>query len=184
MCLFTRGDPVDFPKSTYRFSRSITVSPWRRISKRTRQGIDLAREFCAQKTSRGWTLSDKGMGYLRVEDLDMSPDPAIPGQGVRFRVRLRNDGKAIVGPSDPGQGSGCGPGRQCQYPRGVSDIQFPYANYSFQRFDHCFTVVVDFERTRIQWMQRESFVQNPQDGPSNRECQTSQVGNEQGGYEE
>ncbi len=32
-------------------------------------------------------------------------------------------------------------------PRGYADFEFPYAWYAFQRFDHCFTAVVDIERT-------------------------------------
>ena len=139
---------VDFPQVAYRFSRSDHCFTVEADIERTRELIDLAREFCAQKTSRGWTLSDKGMGYLRVEDLDMFPDPAIPGQGVRFRVRLRNDGKAIRGTVRiQDKDRVVVQSENVNIPRGVSDIQFPYANYSFQRFDHCFTVVVDFERT-------------------------------------
>jgi hypothetical protein len=139
---------VDFPQASYRFSRSDHCFTVEADIERTRQPIDLAREFCAQKTSRGWTLSDKEIGYLRVEDLDMFPDPAIPGQAVRFRVRLRNDGKAIRGTiriQDKDQV--VAQVDNVNIPRGMSDIQFPYANYSFQRFDHCFTVIVDVAKT-------------------------------------
>ncbi len=139
---------VDFPQVAYRFSRSDHCFTVEADIERTRQPIDLAREFCAQRTSRGWTLSDKEIGYLRVEDLDMFPDPAIPGQAVRFRVRLRNDGKAIRGTiriQDKDQV--VAQVDNVNIPRGVSDIQFPYANYSFQRFDHCFAVVVDVAKT-------------------------------------
>ena len=139
---------VDFPQTSYRFSRSDHCFSVEADIERSRQRIDLAREFCAQKTSKGWTLSDKEFGYLRVEDLDMAPDPAIPGQALRFRVRLRNDGKAIRGSvriQDKDQV--VVQVDNVNIPRGVSDIQFPYANYSFQRFDHCFTVIVDVAKT-------------------------------------
>jgi len=139
---------VDFPQTSYRFSRSDHCFTVEADIERNRQPIDLAREFCAQNTSRGWTMTDKGMGYLRAEELDMFPDPAIPGQGVRFKVRLRNDGKPIRGTvriQDKEQV--VAQIDNINIPRGMSDIQFPYANYSFQRFDHCFTVVVDIEKT-------------------------------------
>jgi hypothetical protein len=139
---------VDFPQSNYRFSRSDHCFTVEADIERSRQQIDLAREFCAQRTSKGWTITDKGMGYLVVEDLDMVPDPAIPGQAVRFRVRLRNDGKAIRGTiriQDKDQA--VVQVENLTIPRGVSDVQFPYTKYSFQQFDHCFTVVVDFEKT-------------------------------------
>jgi hypothetical protein len=35
------------------------------------------------------------MGSLFVEDLGMVPDPAQPGQEVRFRAKIRNDGNPI-----------------------------------------------------------------------------------------
>jgi hypothetical protein len=32
-------------------------------------------------------------------------------------------------------------------PDGYAEYQFPFSRYTFQRFDHCFTVIVDVERT-------------------------------------
>jgi hypothetical protein len=114
----------------------------------TRRSIDVAKEFCARRTSSGWTLGDRGIGPLYVEDLGIDPDPAVPGQGVGFKVRLRNDGRTIRGNiriQDKDQV--VVQVENVSIPRGYSEFQFPYTRYSFQRFDHCFTVLVDFERT-------------------------------------
>ena len=97
---------------------------------------------------RGWTLSDKGIGPLYVEELGMIPDPATPGQDVRFRAKVRNDGRSIRGTiriQDKDQV--VAQVENAIIPRGLTEFQFPYARYSFQRSDHCFTVLVDFERT-------------------------------------
>ena len=143
-----RENRIDFPETYYRFSRSDHCFTLEADIGHTRQTIDVVKEFCAQRTSRGWTLSDRGIGYLFVEDLEMYPDPATPGQDVRFRVRLRNDGKAIRGTiriQDKDQV--VAQLENVIFPRGLSDVQFPHTRYSFQRFDQCFTVLVDFERT-------------------------------------
>jgi hypothetical protein len=139
---------IDFPETYYRFSRSDHCFTVEADIGRTRQRIDVAKEFCARRTRGGWTLSERGIGNLFVEDLDMYPDPALPGQEVQFRVKLRNDGRRIRGTiriQDKDQV--VAQVENITIPRGLSDFQFPYTRYSFQRFDHCFTVVVDFERT-------------------------------------
>ena len=146
--IYPRENRIDFPETYYRFSRSDHCFTVEVDIEQTRHRVDLAKEFCARRTPMGWTLSDRGIGFLRVEDLDMYPDPAAPGQDVRFRVRLRNEGRPIRGTvriQDKDQvvvqvGN-------ISIPQGMSDVQFPYTRYSFQRFDHCFTVVVDFDRT-------------------------------------
>jgi hypothetical protein len=139
---------IDFPATDYRFSRLDTCFTVEADIEHNRRPIDMAKEFCARRTRGGWTLSDRGVVPLYVEDLDMNPDPATPGQDVRFRVRLRNDGRPIRGTiriQDKDQV--VVQVENVSIPRGNSDFQFPYTRYSFQRFDHCFTVVVDFERT-------------------------------------
>jgi hypothetical protein len=146
--IYPRENRIDFPETYYRFSRSDHCFTVEADIGQTRQRIDVAKEFCARRTPRGWSLRDRGIGYLSVEDLDMYPDPAIPGQDVRFRVKLRNDGRPIRGTiriQDKDQT--VAQVENITIPRGLSDFQFPYTSYSFQRFDHCFTVVVDFERT-------------------------------------
>lgn len=138
---------IHFPERTYRFSRSDHCFTVEADIEYNRRSIDIAKEFCAQRTRDGWTLSDRGSGSLYVEDLDMNPDPATPGQDVRFRVKLRNDGRPIRGTiriQDKDQV--VVQVENVSIPRGYSDFQFPYTRYSFQRFDHCFTVLVDSER--------------------------------------
>ena len=140
---------VDFPETNYRFDRSdhcFTVE-YADIE-RNRRPIDAGKEFCARRTHSGWTLGDKGMGPLYVEDLATNPDPMIPGQDLGFRVRLRNDGRPIRGNiriQDKDQV--VVQVENVLIPRGQSDFQFPYTRYSFRRFDHCFTVLVDIEKT-------------------------------------
>jgi hypothetical protein len=139
---------VDFPESSYRFSRSDHCFTVEADIERTRSPIDTSREFCAKRTNLGWTLSDKGIGPLYVEELEMYPDPATPGQEIRFRVRLRNDGRPIRGNvriQDRDQL--VAQVENVSIPRGYTEFQFPHSRYIFQRFDTCFTVLMDFERT-------------------------------------
>jgi hypothetical protein len=139
---------IDFPETNYRFSRSDHCFTVEADIEHNRRPIDVAKEFCARRTAGGWTLSDRGIGPLYVEDLDMDPDPAAPGQNIRFNVRLRNDGRPIQGSiriQDKDQV--VAQVENVFIPRGGSNFPFPYTRYSFQSFDHCFTVIVDFEKT-------------------------------------
>ena len=88
------------------------------------------------------------VGPFFIEDLDAIPDPVIPGQAVRFRARLRNDGppvRANLWIKDRDQV--VGQLNDVFLPSGAFDFYFPFAQYQFERFDHCFTVGVDVERT-------------------------------------
>jgi hypothetical protein len=88
------------------------------------------------------------MGPLFVEDLDMYPDPVNSGQDVRFKARLRNDGnpvRANLRIQDRDQV--VAQLNDVLLPHGAFDFSFPSTRYQFQRFDHCFTVIVDVERT-------------------------------------
>ncbi len=139
---------VDFSGINYRFSRSDHCFTVEADIEHNRRPIDVAQEFCARRTPNGWTLDEKGIGRLFVEDLDMYPDPATPGQDIRFKVRLRNDGRPIRGNiriQDKDQI--VVQSENVSIPRGGSDVQFPYTRYAFQPFDHCFTVLVDIEGT-------------------------------------
>jgi hypothetical protein len=139
---------IEFPESYYRFSRGDTCFTVEADIEHNRRAIDTAKEFCARRTYSGWTLSDKGIGPLFVEDLDMYPDPAPQGQDVRFRVKLRNDGRPIratIRIQDRDQV--VAQVENAMLPRGIAEFQFPYLRYGFQRFDHCFSVIVDVERT-------------------------------------
>ncbi len=139
---------IVFPEAAYRFSRSDHCFIVEADIERTRRPIDLAREFCARRTESGWTLSDRGVGPLFVEDLDMNPDPAMPGQDIRFKVTLRNDGRPVRGDiriHDRDQL--VVRVDNVLIPRGQGEFQFPFTRYSFQRSDHCFKVLVDIDRT-------------------------------------
>ena len=88
------------------------------------------------------------MGPLFVEDLDMYPDPVNSGQEVRFKARLRNDGnpvRANLRIQDRDQV--VAQLNDVLLPHGAFNFSFPFMRYQFQRFDHCFTVIVDVERT-------------------------------------
>ena len=140
---------VDFPQTPgYRFVRTDHCFKIEVDIEGTRSGIDLAREFCARKTARGWSLNAIAVGPLFVENMEMAPDPVLPGQEVRFRLRLRNEGipvRANVRIQDKDET--VVQARDVSLIRGYSDIQFPYTRYRFERFDHCFTVIVDVEMT-------------------------------------
>jgi hypothetical protein len=96
----------------------------------------------------GRNSSDKGIGPLYVEDLEMYPDPASVGQAIRFKIRLRNDGRPIRGHiqiQDRNQVVALV--ENATIPRGSAEYQFPPGRYTFQGSNTCFTVLVDFERT-------------------------------------
>jgi len=139
---------VSFPQTNYRFERNEYCFTVDVDIERSRRPVDLEKEFCARRTFQGWTMASHRVGPLFVEDLDMSPDPAIPGQDIRFRARIRNEGtpiRADVRIQDRDQIA-----TQLNdvfLPRGRSELLFPYTRYAFQRFDHCFSVIVDVERT-------------------------------------
>jgi hypothetical protein len=140
---------IDFPETNYRLSRSDTCFTLEVAIDHTRRLTELTKEFCARRAGSGWTLADQGVSRLYVEDLTMNPDPVTPGQDIRFKVRLRNDGRPIRGDiriQDKDQV--VAQVEDVSIPRGYSDFQFPYTRrYTFQTLDHCFTVVVDIERT-------------------------------------
>ena len=139
---------IDFPETVYRFTGTDRCFTVEADIERTRTPIDVATEFCARKTYSGWTLSDKGVGPLYVELLDMYPDPVSPGQEVRFAVKLRNDGRPIRGHiriMDRDQV--VVQIDNAFIPRGLTEFHFPRNTNTFQRFDACFAVIVDIDRT-------------------------------------
>ena len=137
-----------FPRTNYRFSRQEHCFTMVVDIERTIQAIDLVKGFCARRIPQGWTLAGVRVGPLFVEDLDMTPDPVRPGQEIKFRVRLRNDGislRADLRIHDRDQI--VARLNDIMIPRGRSEYLFQWTRYVFQRFDHCFTVIVDVERT-------------------------------------
>jgi len=141
---------VNFPESSYRFSRSDHCFTVEADIERTWIKIDTSREFCAKRTNLGWTLSDEGVGPpLYVEELEMYPDPATSGQEIRFKIKLRNDRRRPIRCDIRIQDRDqiVAQVENVSIPRGSSEFQFSHSRYTFQRFDTCFTVLVDFEGT-------------------------------------
>lgn len=139
---------VVFPQTNYRFSRNEYCFTIEVDIERTRRPVDIAKEFCARRTHQGWTMGSLRIGPLAVEDLDFSPDPAIPGREVRFKATLRNDGSPLrVNIRVLDRDQVVAQLNDVLLPNGISNFLFPHTQYKFQRFDHCFTVMVDVERT-------------------------------------
>jgi len=145
---------VVFPERAYRFSRAEHCFTVEVEIERTRSPIALAQQFCAKRMNVGWTLrergmmGERGMGPLFVEELEIYPDPALPGQEIQFRIRLRNDGRPIRGTvriQDRDQV--VAQADEFPLPRGSTELQLGRSRYAFQRSDTCFTVLVDVERT-------------------------------------
>jgi hypothetical protein len=75
-------------------------------------------------------------------------DPINPGQEIRFRARLRNDGsplRADMRIQDRDQI--VSQLSDAFIPYGYFDFYFPFTRYQFQRHDHCFMAIVDVEKT-------------------------------------
>ncbi len=139
---------IVFPPSHYRFSKYEHCFTVEVDIEQTRSLVDLAKDFCAQRTLYGWSLKAPRFGPIFAEDLDMVPDPARPGQEIRFRVRLRNEGRPLrANIRIQDKDEVVVQLEEVFLPRGHSEHYFPHVRYSFQRFDHCFTVIVDIERT-------------------------------------
>lgn len=161
--LLKRGNNrIFFPQSRYRFSRNENCFTVEVDIERTRRPVDLAKEFCARRTYQGWSMKAPRVGPLFVEDMYFAPDPAIPGQDVRFRVRLRNEGipvRADIRIQDRDQI--ITRLNDVILHRGDYDFLFPNTRYQFQRFDHCFTVIVDVERTPYRVDSTREFCARP-----------------------
>jgi|GEM_PF-466145 len=139
---------IDFPERHYRFSRADVCFTVEVDIEGRRRPLVAAKEFCARRTFSGWTLSDKGVGPIYVEELEMLPDPAVPGQEIRFRVKLRNDGRPVRGSLRiQDKDEVIAQVDNVLMPRGIAEFQFPFTRYAFQRSDRCFTVVVNIEGT-------------------------------------
>ena len=139
---------VPFPRMNYRFERNEYCFTVEVDIERTRRPVDLAKEFCARRSFQGWTMASHRVGPLFVEDLDMFPDPVQPGQEIRFKARLRNDGSPVrANLKIQDRDQVVAQLNDVLLVHGAFDFFFPFTRYQFQRFDHCFTVVVDVERT-------------------------------------
>ena len=153
---------VPFPQTSYRFERNDYCFTVEVEIERSRRPVNLAKEFCARRTLQGWTMASHRVGSLFVEDLDIAPDPVSTGQEVRFKARIRNDGNPIranIRIQDRDQV--VVQLNDAFIPRGQSEFFFPHTRYQFQRFDHCFTVIVDVERTPYRLDAAREFCAKP-----------------------
>jgi len=92
----------------------------------------------------GWRLSQISMGPYFVDDLEMVPDPAKPGQEIRFNLRLRNSGPPVRANICIEDGDELVARlNDVLVESGKREFQFPYTGYFLQRLDHCFTVVIE-----------------------------------------
>ena len=109
--------------------------------------LGLAGEASAQ-TYRG---TCRGGDRLRIQDLDMSPDPMMQGQRVRnWIVKIRLDGNRPCDTEiEVREGNDLvGRARYSLRP-GVNEIQMqPAEGYRLRNREHCFTVTADLEGTR------------------------------------
>lgn len=139
---------ISFPETRYRFSRNEYCFTVEVDIEQTRRPVDVVKEFCARRTYLGWSLKAPRVGPLFVEDLDMYPDPAKPGQEVRFKARLRNDGSPIrANLRIQDRDQVVAQLNDVFILHGSHDFLFLFTRYQFQRLDHCFVVIVDVERT-------------------------------------
>lgn len=153
---------VDFPDTGYRFSRRDPCFTVEVDIAGTKRPVDFARGFCAHRTSAGWTLSQVSVGPFLTEDLEMVPDPARPGQEVRFKVRLRNGGTPIrgnIGIRDKDEFISWV--QDVRIEPGSAEYQFPGSGYTLQRFDHCFGVAVEAEGKRYETERAREFCARP-----------------------
>lgn len=153
---------IVFPQTHYRFHRQESCFTVEVDIERTRRPVDLAKEFCARRTYRGWSMTAPRVGPLFIEDLDMSPDPARPGQEVRFRARLKNDGGPLrVDLRIQDRDQFVTQLNDVLLQPGYSEFLFPYTRYQFQGFDHCFTVIADVEKTPYRMDAAREFCAKP-----------------------
>jgi hypothetical protein len=88
---------------------------------------------------------------IRIQDLDMSPDPMSEGQRIRsWMVKLRLEGdRPCETDIEIREGNDLVGRARYNLRPGVNEIQMqPAEGYRFRGREHCFSVVVDLEGTR------------------------------------
>jgi hypothetical protein len=97
---------------------------------------------------RGCRTGDR----LRIQDLDVSPDPLVEGQRIKaWRARIRLDGNRECETEILVREGNDVVGRVRDYVLrpGVNEVLIqPTEAYRFQKNEHCFDVVVDLEGSR------------------------------------
>lgn len=94
----------------------------------------------------------RGRDRIRIQDLDVSPDPLIEGQRIRnWKVRLRLEGNRMCETAVTIREDNAlvAQGRRITLRPGINEINIPPAEgYRFRGREHCFNVLVDLEGTR------------------------------------
>ena len=151
------NNQIDFPDTGIQLSRGdqscFTIQTY--IDQRW-VPLTMASAFCAEGSRRDWRVD------LSVEGLRMNPDPASPGEEVRFEVRIKNDGKQIRGNIRIQESDQVVVETDTiKIPRGLTKFDLPRTRYNFQRMDTCFTVIVDVDQTRHEIDASEEYCANP-----------------------
>jgi hypothetical protein len=91
---------------------------------------------------------------IRIQDLDVAPDPLVEGQRIKgWRVRINFEGNRECETEIEVREGNDVVARERNFTLrpGVNEAQLPaLENYRFHRGEHCFEVVVDLEGTRRQ----------------------------------
>jgi hypothetical protein len=111
--------------------------------------IGSGRDAVAAERGRGCRRGDR----IRIQDLDMSPDPLMEGQRIRvWRVKIRFDGNRECDTDvEIREGNNVVAKDRISLRPGVNDINIrPDERYTFRGRENCLNVVVDLEGTRNQ----------------------------------
>ena len=112
--------------------------------------MNMAPEAFAADFGRG--NSCRRNDRLRIEDLDVSPDPIVEGTRIRsWKVRVRFDGnrECETEISIREGGDVVAQGRRINLRPGVNEVDLrPSESYRFRGREHCFNVQVDLEGSR------------------------------------
>lgn len=91
---------------------------------------------------------------IKIQDLDVSPDPLVEGQRIRaWKVRIRLEGNRECDTEIEIREGRDSVGQERRYTLrpGINEIDIqPVAGYRFRGREHCFNVIVDLEGTRRQ----------------------------------
>ena len=88
---------------------------------------------------------------IRIQDLDMSPDPIIEGQRIRsWKVRIQLAGNRECDTEvEVREGNEVVARERLSLRPGINELNLrPDERYTFRGREHCFDVVVDLEGTR------------------------------------
>ncbi len=156
---------IEFPWSGYRFSKPEHCFLVEADLERARRPIDSGKGFCAWRAQGGWTLSEARIGTFSVENLEIYPDPVYPREEVRFKVKLRNEGRPVranIWIQDRNEIVAHMADLHIRH--GYGEYQFPYSGYAFQKNEHCLDVVIDVEDTRQPVEAKRAFCARPLGG--------------------